>query len=351
MSTLLDQTDLRGHSTLANAKLENTLRGVVYKKTIGHYHVHTNRRVVVCALSNKLHKLLIYPTADPNSRRPVVDAVKELDHSDPVAIGDEVRFLEAGGDSGMIVEVLPRRTKLTRRSAVPMPGAHPFEQIIVANVDQAVTVLAAANPTPKWNLLDRYLVSAEASEIPALVCITKLDLVKNASGELDKETSAALDEYRQLGYPVRLVSSVTGEGLDALRQELQGRVSVLVGKSGVGKSSLLNALEPGLGLRVNAVSRVTGKGRHTTSHLEMFELSFGGAIVDTPGMREFGLWNIHPNDLGLLFPELRPLVGRCRFGLSCTHRQEPDCAIRQAVDDGKVSMRRYQSFLGLMSEL
>jgi ribosome biogenesis GTPase len=124
-----------------------------------------------------------------------------------------------------------------------------------------------------------------------------------------------------------------------------------MGKSGVGKTSLLNALQPGLGLRVQQVSQATGKGKHTTSHLEMFDLAFGGAIVDTPGMLEFGLWNISTDELGLLFPELRPLVGRCRFGLDCRHLEEPGCAIRQAVNQGQVSVRRYQSFIGLWEEL
>ena len=351
MSTILPSTNLRNRSSVTNLEPGGEGRGVVYKKTIGHYHVHTGERVIICTLSNKLRKQLIYPTADPHSLRPVVQAVKELDHGDPLAIGDQVRFVDAGEGSGVIAEVLPRRTRLTRRSAVPMPGAHPFEQVIVANVDQVLPVIAAASPAPKWNLLDRYLVSAEASDLPALILLTKLDLVQDEDGALDGEIAAALDEYNRLGYPALLLSSVTGQGLEALRQALQDRVSVLVGKSGVGKTSLLNALEPGLGLRVNAVSQVTGKGRHTTSHLEMFDLPFGGAIVDTPGMREFGLANIDPEALGLLFPELRALVGRCRFGLDCSHIEEPGCAIRQAVNQGLVSVRRYQSFIGLREEL
>jgi len=349
VSTLYDHTDLRTRFELADASQDGPDRGVVYKKTIGHYHVHTQGRVLVCTLSNKLHKLLIYPTADPNSRRQVVQAVKELDHSDPVAIGDQVRFVDAGDGRGVIIEVLPRRTRLTRRSA--MTGAHPFEQTIMANADQVLAVLAAANPAPKWNLLDRYLVSAEASGIPALILLTKIDLVQDEDGMLSPEIAEALEAYNQLGYRSLRLSSVTGQGLDDLRQALAGKVSVLVGKSGVGKSSLLNAVEPGLGLRVSAVSQATGKGRHTTSNLEMFDLPFGGAIVDTPGMREFGLWDVAPDDLGLLFPEIRPLIGRCRFGLDCQHLEEPGCAIRKAVNDGQVSVRRYQSYIGLREEL
>jgi ribosome biogenesis GTPase len=157
-----------------------------------------------------------------------------------------------------------------------------------------------------------------------------------------------VEEYRRIGYPVLLVSALTGEGLEGLKQSLQGRLSVFLGKSGVGKTSLLNALEPGLGLRVNQVSRVTGKGKHTTTHLEMFSLAHGEAIIDTPGVREFGLWEVEQQDLALFFPEMQPYVGKCRFGLGCRHDEEPGCAIRKAVTAGQVSPRRYQSYLRLL---
>ena len=144
-----------------------------------------------------------------------------------------------------------------------------------------------------------------------------------------------------------LTSAVTGEGLTRLEWALRGKVSVLVGKSGVGKTSLLNALQPGLGLRVGQVSRESGKGRHTTAHLEMFPLAIGGAVIDTPGMREFGLWVVDGDDLALRFPEMRPYVGRCKFGLDCQHDEEPGCALRKAVMAGEVSPRRYRSYMRL----
>ncbi len=326
-----------------------TFSGVVYKKTIGNYTVHTNGRVLTCELSNRIRKQLIYPTADPGNVHHRVQKVVELDHMDPLAVGDEVRCIQAEDGKGLIVELLPRRNKLTRRSAVSKPlhhGAHPFEQIIVTNVDQVVPVIAAAQPDPKWNLLDRYLVSAEAGEIPALICITKLDLVQGNDGELQ----AALTEYRQIGYPSVLTSTISGEGIDSLRAALKGHISVLVGKSGVGKTALLNAIQPGLGLRVKEVNQVTGKGRHTTTSLEMFPLEGGGAIVDTPGTREFGMWD-NVDDLAMLFAEMRPLVGKCRFGLDCNHDEEPGCAIRKAVMAGQISPRRYQSLISLKVEL
>jgi ribosome biogenesis GTPase len=320
-------------------------QGVVYRKTLGHYTVQANGRDIDCVLSSMLRKQLIYPTADPTSLRRNVREVREVEHIDPVAIGDRVRFIDAGDGNGMINEVLSRRSTLSRPA--PIPGQRVFEQIIVSNVDQVIPVFAAASPTPKWGLLDRYLVSAEASGLPALIVVTKLDLAhKNRQLETDLET------YRRIGYAIQMVSSVTGEGLDELKGALAGRTSVLIGKSGVGKTSLLNAIQPELGLRVKEVSRgKTGKGLHTTTHLEMFGLDFGGTLVDTPGMREFGLWDVAGNDLALLFPEMAGYVGQCKFGLSCRHDQEPGCAIRKAVMAKKISPYRYKSYLNLREEL
>jgi ribosome biogenesis GTPase len=325
-----------------------TFTGVVYKKTTGYYTVHTNGQAVLCELSNRMRKQLIYPTADPGNLHHRVQKVIELEHMDPLAVGDEVRYLQAESGRGMIVELLPRRNKLTRRSAVPKPlhhGAHPFEQIIVTNVDQVVCVMSAAQPEPKWNLMDRYLASAEAAETQALICITKLDLVTGREEELLGE----LEEFRRIGYDYVLTSSVSGEGINEICSRLTGRISALIGKSGVGKTALLNALQPGLGLRVKEVNQVTGKGRHTTTNLEMFALENGGAIVDTPGTREFGLWDFE-DATAMLFREMQPLVGKCRFGLDCQHDGEPGCAVRKAVLEGQISPRRYQSYLQLNKE-
>lgn len=326
--------------------------GVVYKKNIGSAVVYTNGRSILCSLSNRLRKQLIYNESDGGSGHHSVREVKTLERGDPLAVGDRVRFIHAGDGSGMIVEVMPRRSQMTRRSAVPMPGAHPFEQVIVANLDQVILVFAAAQPAPKWGLLDRYLVSAESSGLQALICITKLDLAGGRDGLLDAGLVEALQTYRKIGYSVVLTSAISGAGLDELREALRGQVSALLGKSGVGKTSLLNALQPGLGLRVNQVNERTGKGKHTTTHLEMFplELAASTAIVDTPGIREFGLWEIEGDDLALYFPEMRPLVGRCRFGLDCRHDEEPGCAIRKAVTNGQISPYRYRSYRVLMEE-
>ena len=319
--------------------------GVVFRKTLGHYTVHTHGRELDCALSSLIHKQLIFPTADPTSLSHRVREVREIDHVDPVAIGDRVRFVEAGDGTGLIVEVLPRNSKLSRPA--PVPGQRVFEQVIVSNADQVIPVFAVANPAPKWGLLDRYLVSAEAAGLSSLIVVNKLDLAWKNPG-FDEE----IEIYRRIGYRVLLVSAATGEGVEELKQALQGRLSVLVGKSGVGKTSLLNAVQPGLGLRVKAVSQgEIGKGRHTTTHLEMFELDFGGALVDTPGIREFGLWNIAGEDLAYLFPEMAGYIGQCKFGLSCRHDQEPGCAVRKAVMAGAINPYRYQSYTRLREEL
>jgi len=316
--------------------------GVVFRKTTGHYIVHNNGREIDCGLSSMIHKQLVYSTADPTSLRRRVQAVHDLDHADPIAIGDHVRFIETENDRGLITGILPRRNKFSRPSS---PSN--FEQIIASNVNLIVPVFSAASPTPKWGLLDRYLVAANAAGLPALILITKLDL-----GEDNPDLDADLEIYQNIGYPIHKVSSNTGAGIAELKDILQGKLSVLVGKSGVGKTSLLNAIQSGLGLRVKEVSKgELGKGRHTTTHHEMFDLDFGGTLVDTPGIREFALWDVAPDELAQFFPEMVEHLGQCKFGLSCRHDREPGCAIRSAVLDGSISPHRYKSYMNLRSEL
>ena len=319
-SSLLNNEHPSGSDSFS---LERELTGVIYKKTAGGFSVRAGNRTITCTLAARLRKRA----------------------ADDLTVGDEVRLVELGAGNGQIVAALPRRSLLARRSAAPMPSAATFEQVIAANVDQVVPVFAAAHPAPHWNLLDRYLVAAEAAGLPALVCITKLDLAS-----LSPDFAETLEDYRRIGYGVVRVSAFTGQGLDEFKAALQGRLSVMVGKSGVGKTSLLNALQPGLGLRVSAVSQATGKGRHTTTHLEMFPLEGGGAIVDTPGVREFGLWDVEEDDLAQYFPEMRPYIGCCKFGLGCRHDEEPGCAVRKAVMSGQISPRRYQSYSRLKED-
>ncbi len=332
----------------------NTLfQGTVYQKQPGSYRVRAGTREISCALSPNLRYEGSLPDARRYSRKGDEIILKRAAQPDPVVVGDEVRLIAGEDGHGLIIEVLPRRSQLSRRAPKPKPGSHPLEQVLAANVDRLVPVFAAATPPPHWNLLDRYLVAAEQAGLPALICITKLDLVEGLETDLDD----ILNEYNRLGYPSILTSTMTGAGLEELRRVLDGSVSVLVGKSGVGKTSLLNALgaasgQPGAAAprRVGEVSRATGKGRHTTSAMELVPLSSGGALVDTPGEREFGIWGVDPDELAQAFPEMRPYLGRCKFGLDCRHDEEPGCAVRKAVVAGQISPRRYRSFVRLMED-
>lgn len=313
----------------------STRQGIVTKKSTGRYWVRVDGRTVMCAITSLLRKRLIYPTRDPNSlSRYEVARVADIETVDPVAIGDEVRFLDRGQGEGLIVEVLARRTKLTRRD----PGDKPLEQVVVANADQVLVCVAATAPQPSPTTIDRYLVSAEAAYLPAVIVFTKWD-DDPKPGWLD----AAIAMYRRIGYEVLITSAVSGQGIEALREAITGQFSVLVGKSGVGKSSLLNAVQPDLGLRVSQVNAYHGEGRHTTTHLEMFDLMGGGAIIDTPGMREFSLWDVPDDAIIELFPEVDEVLGRCKFS-DCTHTHETKCAIRQAVEAGIMAQSRYDSY-------
>ena len=315
--------------------------GVVFRKARGLYDVRTGAGVVQCSISNKLRKRLLYPTSDPSSGTSRgVQRVEEINIVDPVAIGDEVSFAPAEPGHGQIREVTPRRNRLSRKVLDPKRRSqtNPPEQVIVANVDQIVPVFAAAKPKPRWHLLDRYLVSAEAAGLPVLICVTKLDL---ADGDALARDIAV---YERIGYPIALTSSKTGDGVDDMRRALAGKTSVFVGKSGVGKTSLLNVVQPGLGLYVKEISQKSGKGTHATSHLEMFPLDVGGGVVDTPGMKVFSPIN-DSVDVALHFREMRPHIGGCRFGADCSHTHEPGCAIKEAVEAGEIDERRYASFL------
>ncbi len=325
---------------------ETTNQGIVYKKSLGTYFVNTNGRTVVCSISSKLRKVLMLPPRDPKSLPYFkVYEVADIKTVDPVAIGDEVRFIEGmneGGDStvraNMIMEVLPRRNALMRLST----DQRKLRQVVVANVDQVVAVIAAAKPVPDLIMLDRFLAMAEAADIPSVVCITKADQ------KMKDYVQQAIDDYRSIGYRVLVTSAVDGVGVDEFREVIQGRTSAFVGVSGAGKTSLLNAAEPGLGLRVKEVNQRTGEGRHTTTHLEMFTLAGGGSIVDTPGMREFSLWDVEGNELALLFREMAPFVGTCKFGAGCQHVHEPGCAIKKAVEKGHIPEMRYRSYVKIL---
>ena len=258
----------------------------------------------------------------------------------PVAIGDQVLIAPLDDQFALVDEVLPRRSELARGAA----GGGRLKQVIAANLDLLVAVFAYARPAPSAARLDRTLLIAETARVEPLIVVNKVDLADDP-----RDAEAIFDLYRRLGYVVLLTSAVTGQGVEELRARLLGRTSALVGASGVGKSTLLNALQPGLRLRANEVSKI-GKGRHTTSAADLLPLTGGGYLADTPGLKELTLWDVAPDDLAELFPEFRPHLGQCRFA-RCTHRHEPDCAIREALDAGTIAPSRYDCYLKVFEEL
>lgn len=248
-----------------------------------------------------------------------------------VSVGDCVLFSETGPDEGRVERIEPRHGVLAR-------SYRGREHVLVTNVDQVLIVASVAQPALKTNLIDRYLASAEQGGVPALICLNKVDLIDAA------EIQPVIGLYSQLGYPVLLTSAETGQGTGALRELLAGRETVLSGQSGVGKSSLLNMLQPELKLPVGDVVEETHKGRHTTSTARLLRLDFGGWVVDTPGIRQFELWDIIPEEVEGFFIEFRPFVARCKFP-DCSHTHEDQCAVKEAVADQLIAETRYESYL------
>jgi ribosome biogenesis GTPase / thiamine phosphate phosphatase len=282
------------------------------------------------------------PTEDGQAGRVYQCAVRrllktletELRHV--VAAGDRVLFRppeQTDLDEGIIERIEPRHGSLSRSS-------HNRQHVLVTNVDQVLIIASAAEPRLKPNLIDRMLVATEKACIKPIICINKVDLVDPAS------LQPIIGVYSRMGYQVVPISAETGWGIDRLRRLLQDRESVVTGQSGVGKSSLLNAVDPSLALRVGVVSRDTQKGRHTTTTAVLIPLEFGGYVVDTPGIRHFRLWDVIPEEVMGFYRDLRPYVSLCRFP-DCTHTHESDCAVKDAVADGRVDERRYESYCNL----
>jgi len=292
-----------------------TLHGIVTRFQSGFYNVQTAAGMTVCKLRGRLKLRTI--------------------QGDVISIGDHVNITRLPDGSGVIEKIEPRARELARLDPTPR-GA--YRQILLANPDQIVAVFACASPEPHLRMLDRFLVIAEKQGLDAVIIANKMDLVGKRAAK------GIFEIYPPLGYRVIYTSAVTGEGVDDLRETLAGRISALTGPSGVGKSSLLNRVQPGLELAVQEVSTHKDRGRHTTVVRELFPLSGGGYVADLPGLRKLSLWDTEPEELDGYFPELRELVKHCQFN-DCAHYEEPGCAVIKAVEEGRVSVERYESYL------
>jgi ribosome biogenesis GTPase len=294
-----------------------TTKGLIIKAQSGFFWVETGEGIIVCQLRGKLKQ--------------------GRAKGDIAALGDHVQITKSQDGSGAIENVEERKQALVRLD--PRPQGE-YQQILLANADQAVFVFACASPSPKLKMLDRFLVIAEKQNIRPIVVANKIDLVEDP-----KEIFGL---YEEIGYRVIYTSTKLEVGLHELKSQLQNKISALAGPSGVGKSSLLNAIQSELGLKVNEISKAMNKGKHTTVTREMFALDGGGYVADTPGWKSLSLWDTEPEEIDAYFPELKNLVSDCQFS-NCTHQHEPNCAVLNALKENKIHQERYDSFIRLRS--
>jgi ribosome biogenesis GTPase / thiamine phosphate phosphatase len=300
---------------------EDSLTGTVLRAQGGVYEVETSDGVVEAKLRGRIKR--------------------EERTGEKVVAGDRVEIErgESGGRELWTIETVHERSSVLLRRA---PGKAPRPKPIVANVDRVLVVFAVARPDPHLRMLDRFLVICEASGLDAVIVANKVDLTGEAAAR------QLFGIYERVGYPVVYTSVKQGIGITELRERLRDTTSVLTGPSGVGKSSLLNSIQPGLGLRVAAISEAVLKGRHTTVTAQLIPLEGGGYVADTPGLRELGLWGIDREELDGCFPEFEPYLGTCRYGNSCTHSHEPGCAVKAAAAAGEIPAERFESYLRLL---
>lgn len=293
------------------------IKGLVTRQQAGFYTVFANGEEFTCKLRGKFRK----------NRK----------NEDLIAIGDQVFITQLPDGSAVIEEVLPREKEFFRMA----PSARgEFKQVLIANPDQIFLVFACAEPEPSMRMLDRFLVIAEKQKIPAVIVANKVDLV----GE--KKARQLFSIYTDLGYQVMFTSARKKINIAQLHEEIKGKLSAFSGPSGVGKSSLLNCIQPELGFEIGGLKQSSGKGRHTTVVRQLVKLEDGGFVADMPGLRSLSLWDTEPEELDGYFPEMRDLVADCQFN-DCSHISEPGCAIKQAIENGSIHKARYESYVRL----
>lgn len=297
------------------------MKGIVVKSTGSWYAVmDESRKIVNCRIKGKFR-------------------MQGIKSTNPIAVGDKVEFNIEDNDTGIISEIEKRKNYIIRKSINLSKQSH----IIAANIDQAFLIATLVFPRTSTGFIDRFLVTAEAYNIPTIILFNKSDLMDAETLEIQKEM---IEMYERIGYPCYVISALKKQDLEMLKTLIKDKTNLVSGHSGVGKSTLVNSLEPGLNLKTGEISQTHSKGMHTTTFAEMLPLSFGGFIIDTPGIKELGLIHIKKEELAHFFPEIRSIMHKCHFN-NCRHVNEPKCAVKEAVEKGEISESRYYNYLSM----